>query len=74
MYYEISRIFRAVDPNANPVEYEVVTATTGVKRQINNSKFYVPVVTLSISDNIRFLENIKQGFKKQFLGTNTDMK
>ena len=25
---------------------------------------YVPVVTLSINDNIKFLENIKQGFKR----------
>ena len=34
-----------------------------VKFQINNARLYVPVVTLSINDNIRFLENIKQGFK-----------
>ena len=27
-------------------------------------KIYVPVVTLSINDNIKFLENIKQGFKR----------
>ena len=26
--------------------------------------FYVPVVALSINDNINFLENIKQGFKR----------
>ena len=29
----------------------------------NNAKFYVPVVTLSINDII-FLENVKQGFKR----------
>ena len=34
-----------------------------VKFQINNARLYVPVVTLSVNDNIRFLENIKQGFK-----------
>ena len=28
------------------------------------AKLYVPVVTLSINDNIKFLENIKQGFKR----------
>ena len=32
--------------------------------QINNAKLYVPVVTLSINDNITFLENIRQGFKR----------
>ena len=32
--------------------------------QINNAKLYVPVVILSINDNIKFLENIKQGFKR----------
>ena len=60
---EISRTFRKVDPNANPVMYEVATATSGVTFQIN-VKFYVPVVTLSINDNIKFLENIMQGFKE----------
>ena len=61
--FEISRTFRAV-PNADPVEYEVVTQTTKVTFQINNAKFYVPVVTFSINDNIKVLENIKQGFKR----------
>ena len=38
--------------------------TTAVTFQINNAKLYVPVVTLSVNDNIDFLENIKQGFKE----------
>ena len=38
--------------------------TTEATFQINNSKLYVPVVTLSINDNIKYLENIKQGFKR----------
>ena len=29
----------------------------------NNAKLYVPVITLSITDNIKFLENIKERFK-----------
>ena len=57
---EISKTFRAVDPNANPVVYQVISQTF----QINNAKLYVPVVTLSINDNIKFLKNIKQGFKR----------
>ena len=30
---------------------------------ITSTKLYVPVVTVSINDNIKFLENLKQGFK-----------
>ena len=37
---------------------------TGVTFQINNAKLYVPVVTFSINDNVKLLENIKQGFEK----------
>ena len=59
---EISKTFRAV---GDPPEQEVTTATTVITFQINNVKLYVPVVTLSINDNIKFLENIKQGFKRR---------
>ena len=31
---------------------------------ITSTKLYVPVVTLSISENSKFLENIKHGFKR----------
>ena len=61
---EVSRTFREVDPNANPVVYEVATATNKAIFQINNARLYVPVVTLSINDNIKFLKNLKQGFKR----------
>ena len=40
------------------------TLTTGATFQINNANLYVPVVTLSINDNIKFLEKIKQGLKR----------
>ena len=33
----------------------------GATFQINNVKF--PVITLSLNDNIKFLEKVKQGFK-----------
>ena len=36
----------------------------GVSFIITNTKLYVPVFTLSIHGNIKFLENIKQGFKR----------
>ena len=53
---------------------EVVSSTTSGTFQINYAKLYVPVVTLSINDNIRFFKNIKQGLKEQFRGTNIDLK
>ena len=31
--------------------------------QINSTKLYVPVVTLSINDNIKFVQSLKQRFK-----------
>ena len=32
--------------------------------QINNAKFYIPIVALFINDDIKFSENIKQKFKR----------
>ena len=32
--------------------------------QINSTKFYAPVVTLSISNDFNFLEHLRQGFRK----------
>ena len=43
---------------------QVATATTSATFQINNAKLYLSVVTLLINDNIKVLENIKQGFKR----------
>ena len=37
---------------------------TGVNFVITSTTLYFPVVSLSINDNINFLENIKQGFKR----------
>ena len=51
--------------DANPPVLDVVLIqTTSARFQINNAKFYVPVVSLSISDNTKILGNIKQGFKR----------
>ena len=61
---KISRIFRAVDPNADPVVYELTSQTTSATFQINNAQLYVPVVTFSINNNITFLEHVKQEFKR----------
>ena len=42
---------------------------TGVNFMITSTKLYVTVVTLSINHNIKFLENIKQGFKRSISWT-----
>ena len=65
----ISEIYKTAEvhasPNANlPNPLTQATATNTATFPINNAKIYVPVVTLSINDNIKFLENIKQGFKR----------
>ena len=65
----ISQIYKTlevpVNPNANP-PYPLVEATAipVATFQINNAKLYFLVVTLLINDNTKFLENIKQGFKR----------
>ena len=42
----------------------MATTAASATFQTINAKLYVPVVTLSINDNVKFLENIKQGFKR----------
>ena len=37
---------------------------TGVNFMITSTTLYVPIVTLSINYNIKFLENIKHGFER----------
>ena len=46
---------------ASPTDASITTAAVF---QINNARFCLPVVTLSINDNIKFLTNVKQGFKR----------
>ena len=40
------------------------TKTTCATFQITSAKLYVSLITLSINDNFKFLEKIKQGFKR----------
>ena len=71
----ISEIYKTLEVPANPDAnspnplIKATTTTTSATFQINNGKLYVPVVTLSINNNINILENIKQGFsiKNNFL-------
>ena len=59
--FEISETSRTF---GNPPIQQMTTRTTSVTFRINNPKLYVPLVTLPINDNINFLENMKQGFKR----------
>ena len=56
---EISITFEIRENN-----HVAATETTGATFQINNAKTYIPVVSLFINDNLKFLENVRQGFKR----------
>ena len=51
----------------------IVAGTTNNQNptfQINDTKLYVPVVTLSAQENINFFNNQKLVLKEQLIGTN----
>ena len=54
----------AGNPNANPPVPTTAAIQTGATFQMNNAKLYVLDVTLSVNDNSKILENIKQRFKR----------
>ena len=44
----------------------VISSATGeTKFKITDTKLYVPVVTLSIQDNVKLLQQLKSGFKRK---------
>ena len=53
-----------IEVYAHTVAYELVTETTEETFQMNNVKRYVRVATLSVNDDNKFLENIKERFKR----------
>ena len=59
----ILRTYGAV-PNTNPLRYQVTSQATGATFQIIILNFMYLFATFSINDNIKFLENIKQEFKR----------
>ena len=61
--------------NNPPVPAMAETQTTSTTFQVSNAKLYAQVATLFIND-IKFLENIKQEFKRTYgiYGTNIDLK
>ena len=67
------RILTNANIPANPAAYLPMAPLPEVSKtntifEINSAKLYFPIVTLAINDNIKFLENIKQGFKKEIPG------
>ena len=57
---EISRTSEVyANPAADPPIAYAPPTTSNATFQINSGKLYVPVVTLPINDNIKFLQNIK---------------
>ena len=51
------------NPRARPlIQAREARQTTGATFHMINAKLYVPVVTLSIDDNMKLLENINPGF------------
>ena len=67
----ISEILRTPEGGAdNQVSAKQTRSTTFQK---NNDKFYIPVVNLSINDNIKLIQNIKQGSKRAISWKNIDL-
>ena len=62
MISEISRIAAVAANPPDPVRAAVETTRTTF--QTNSTKLYAHVASLSINDNIKVLENLKQGFKR----------
>ena len=67
----INILTRDADYGADPIVYEIDNPENAIF-QITDTKLYVPVVTLSKENNIKLLERLKTGFRKN--GTNTDHK
>ena len=47
-----------------PLPARPATQTSGTTFQINSTKVYVPAKSLSINNNINFLENLRRAFKR----------
>ena len=60
----LSNFWRSLDLPKDCVLVEHHNNIGGVAFKITSTKLYVPVVTLPINDDIKFLENLKRGFKR----------
>ena len=62
---QVDKITRNANYGANPIVYEINNPEDATF-QIKDRKLYVPVVTLSKENNIKLLEKLKSGFKKNY--------
>ena len=62
LIFEISRTPEVTISPPHPGR--VVTEKTEATFKIKSSKLYIPVVTLSLNGDIKFLEHLKKGFKR----------
>ena len=69
----IDKLTREANYDADPNVYEIDNPEDATFK-ITDMKLYVPVVTLSKEDDIKLLEQLKQGLKELFNGTNIDHK
>ena len=46
---------------------DLLYAPTGATLSITDCKLYLPVVTLSIDDEVKLLTNLKSGFKREIM-------
>ena len=64
--WNIWNFWVAANPAGNPLTDRISPKLTyETTFQINSTKLYIPVITLSTRDDIRFLENMKHRLKKK---------
>ena len=61
----IDKLTRDANYNAEPIVYEIDNPEDAIF-QITDTKLYVPVVTFSKENDIKLLEELKTGFKKNY--------
>ena len=69
----LSEIFNTPEIDGNPASgppnaHTPAILTTSALFQTNSTKRYVPVTTLTIHNNNKFLGNLNQGFKRTIFG------
>ena len=60
-----------VEPSLKWYERCLLTVVNTAIFKITDAKLYVPIVTLSVEDNLKLTKLSNEGFKTQFIGMNT---
>ena len=61
----IDKLTRDTNYNVEPIVYEIDNPEDAIF-QLTDTKLYVPVVTFSKENDIKLLEQLKTGFKKNY--------